>query len=117
MIGIGPMEILVILIVALIVIGPEKMPELARSLARLMRDLRRAMDEVREQFEELTREDLLNTKDIDSYYRDTLDSVKNSMEPPPDMKDIGKEIEESIQQIEKPEDKPEPDKPPTQPSP
>ncbi len=121
MMGIGPMEIIVILIVTLIVVGPEKMPELARALARLMRDLRHAMNEVRDQFDELTREDLLGTKEIDSYYRETIDSVKKSVEPPPDVKEIGKEIEKSIQQEERPEEKPkdEPkqDTPPTQPSP
>ena len=114
MIGIGPTEIIVILIVALIVIGPEKMPELARALARLMRDLRGAMDEVRGQFEELTREDLAVKKEIDSYYRDTVDSVKSSIEPPPDMKDTGKEIEESIRQIDQPETETKQDKPPAE---
>ena len=64
MIGIGPVELLVILLVTLIVVGPEKMPELARNLAKLMRDLRSAMDDVREQFNEFTREDLLPTKEI-----------------------------------------------------
>ena len=112
MIGIGPTEIVVILIVALVVIGPEKMPELARALARLMRDLRSAMDEVRGQFEELTREDLAAKKEIDSYYRDTVDTVKHSIEPPSDMKDIGKEIEDSIEGIDRPEDETKQDKPP-----
>jgi sec-independent protein translocase protein TatB len=117
MMGIGPMEIVVILIVALIVIGPEKMPELARALARLMRDLRGAMDEVRGQFEELTRENLLDTKEIDSYYRDTIDSVKSSMELPPEVTEAGKEIEKSVSQIEPPKEDSEPNKPPAQPSP
>ncbi|RJP14852.1 MAG: twin-arginine translocase subunit TatB [Candidatus Abyssobacteria bacterium SURF_5] len=109
MIGIGPVELLVILIVALIVFGPERMPELARNLAKLVRDLRGAMDEVREQFNELTKEDLLPTKEIDAYYRETIDSVKKSIEPPPDMpdiKDINAEVEQSIRQI----DNPPPDK-------
>ena len=114
MIGIGPTEIIVILIVTLVVIGPEKMPELARALARLMRDLRGAMDEVRGQFEELTREELTAKKEIDSYYRDTIDSVKKSIEPPPDIEDIGKEIEDSIQKIEQPDDERKQDTPPTQ---
>ena len=104
MIGIGPTELIVILVVILIVIGPEKMPELARALARLMRDLRGAMNEVRDQFEELTREELATKKEIDSYYRDTINSVKESMEPPSDVKEMGKEIEESIRQIEPPEE-------------
>ncbi len=120
MIGIGPLEILVILIVALLVIGPEKMPELARALARLMRELRGAMDEVRQQFEEITREDLLDTKEIESFYRDTIDSVKDSMEPPADLDEASKpppeleqaseEIIDSFKLIEHHQEKPEPKK-------
>ena len=120
MMGIGPLEILVILVVALLVIGPEKMPEVARVLARVMRDLRGAMDEVRRQFEDITREDLLDTKEIDSYYRDTIDSVKNSMEPPSDMDDVtepppeiqeaSEEVMDSLKLIEGKEEEPEPTK-------
>lgn len=38
--NIGPMELLVLAIVAIIVIGPDKLPELARDAARLLRALR-----------------------------------------------------------------------------
>jgi Tat protein translocase TatB subunit len=120
MIGIGPVELLVILIVTLVVFGPERMPELARNLARLMRDLRSAMDDVREQFNEFTKEDLLPTKEIDAFYRDTIDSVKKSVEPPPDMpdmKDMNKELEDTIKQIEQPAPEPEqPADPPVNPA-
>lgn len=111
MIGIGPVEILVILVVTLIVVGPEKMPELARNLAKLIRDLRSAMDDVREQFDEFTKEDLLPTKEIDEYYRETIDSVKKSIEPPPDMpdmKEITRDIEKSLQPQDTPGDESKP---------
>jgi sec-independent protein translocase protein TatA len=36
----GPLELLVILVVALIVLGPKKLPEAARSVGRGMRELR-----------------------------------------------------------------------------
>jgi Tat protein translocase TatB subunit len=114
---IGPAEILVILVVALIVIGPEKMPEVARTLAKVIRELRSIMDDVQEQFNEFTREDLLGTNEINSYYKETIDSVKKSIEPPPDMKNVGKEIEDSLKQAENPEAEPKPEVPPVQPSP
>jgi sec-independent protein translocase protein TatA len=41
--GVGPMEIVVILIIALIVLGPKKLPEMARSAGRGMREFRSAM--------------------------------------------------------------------------
>lgn len=114
---IGTAEILVILVVALIVIGPEKMPEVARTLAKVMRELRSIMDDVQDQFNEFTREDLLGTNEIDTYYKETIDSVKKTIELPSDVKDIPKQIEEAVQQAGTPADEPKPDVPPVQPSP
>ncbi len=42
MFGIGTPELLVILVVALIVLGPERMPEIARALGKAMAELRKA---------------------------------------------------------------------------
>ncbi|MFN8627763.1 MAG: Sec-independent protein translocase protein TatB [Candidatus Binatia bacterium] len=42
MFGIGTPELLVIFVVALIVLGPERLPEVARMLGRAMAELRRA---------------------------------------------------------------------------
>ncbi|MFI5394495.1 MAG: Sec-independent protein translocase protein TatB [Candidatus Binatia bacterium] len=42
MFGIGTPELLVIFVVALIVLGPERLPEVARVLGRAMAELRRA---------------------------------------------------------------------------
>ena len=36
----GPLELLVILVIALIVLGPKKLPEAARSVGRGMRELK-----------------------------------------------------------------------------
>ena len=38
----GPLEILLILVVALIIWGPEKVPEMARTLGRIVRAFRKA---------------------------------------------------------------------------
>jgi sec-independent protein translocase protein TatA len=43
--GIGMPELLVILVVALLVLGPKKLPEIARSLGRGMAEFRRASTE------------------------------------------------------------------------
>lgn len=40
MFNIGPMELLVLIVVGLIVIGPDKLPGLARDAARMLRTLR-----------------------------------------------------------------------------
>lgn len=52
-------EILTILTLGLVFLGPEKLPPLARQLGRLMRQLRRASDEIRQTLEmEGLREDM-----------------------------------------------------------
>ena len=56
MFGIGMTELLVILTIGLIVIGPKKLPELARSLGKGLAEFRRASTEVRREFLEVTDE-------------------------------------------------------------
>ena len=50
---IGPLEIIVVAMIALIVFGPEKLPGLARSIGRAMNELRRMATEVKSEFEDL----------------------------------------------------------------
>lgn len=38
--GIGPLELIVILVIALIVVGPDKLPEIARSIGKTARQIR-----------------------------------------------------------------------------
>jgi sec-independent protein translocase protein TatB len=49
--SIGPMEILVVGVIALIVFGPQKLPEIARTIGRAASELRRMASEVRDEFE------------------------------------------------------------------
>jgi Tat protein translocase TatB subunit len=53
MFGIGMPELLLILAVALIVLGPKKLPELARALGKGMAEFRRATDELKEEFQQM----------------------------------------------------------------
>jgi TatA/E family protein of Tat protein translocase len=45
----GPLELLVIFAVVLVLFGPRKLPEIARSLGRMLHELRKASDEFRAQ--------------------------------------------------------------------
>lgn len=47
--SLGPAEILVILVVALVVFGPKRLPEISRQVGGAMRELRRVQDSVREE--------------------------------------------------------------------
>jgi sec-independent protein translocase protein TatA len=64
----GPLELLVILAVALIVLGPARLPEAARSVGRGMRELK---------------ESLQNDPDEDDPYADDLDDDRPAAKPVP----------------------------------
>jgi Tat protein translocase TatB subunit len=51
MLNIGPLELIIILVVALLVVGPARLPEMGRSIGKSLRELRRASDEVRRSIE------------------------------------------------------------------
>jgi len=63
MFNIGFPELLIIVAIALIVFGPNKLPELARAFGKAMRELKKATEEVKESFEAETRDinELKNT--------------------------------------------------------
>src|SRR5574341_1189267 len=50
MFGIGTGELLLLLVIALLVLGPERMPKLARDLGKTVGDLRKTSDELRSEF-------------------------------------------------------------------
>ena len=55
MFGIGFPELLLIMAIALIVLGPKRLPDLARALGRGFSEFKRATDELKQTFEAETR--------------------------------------------------------------
>jgi Tat protein translocase TatB subunit len=48
---VGPLEILAIAVIALLLFGPEKLPEIARTVGQTVSQLRRMADEMRDEFQ------------------------------------------------------------------
>jgi len=76
MFGIGMPEMLLILAVALIVIGPKKLPDLAKSLGRGLAEFRKATSEIKESLEI----DDTELKDIKTTFEDMRDEVKEAVD-------------------------------------
>jgi len=54
MFGIGMTEMIVIFVIALVVLGPKRLPELARSLGRTLAEFRRTATDLRREFADVT---------------------------------------------------------------
>ncbi len=78
MLDIGLSELLIILAVALIVLGPKKLPEVARSLGRGLAEFRRASDDLRRSI--LLDEDLIGGEDLPSSVSSPLPSPNTPSE-------------------------------------
>ena len=74
MFNIGFGEFVVIILVVLVVFGPEKMPQLARSLGRAIREFRKAYNTV--------------TEDVMTEVKDVRGVTKDIKEALPDKKEI-----------------------------
>jgi TatA/E family protein of Tat protein translocase len=86
MFNIGLPELLIIGAIALIVFGPNKLPELAKALGRAMREFKKATDEVKESFEAETRdlEEIKTTIADENILQDLAREISNPEEPSPE---------------------------------
>ena len=78
MFGMGMPEIILIMAIALIVLGPKKLPEIAKSLGRGIAEFKKATQEFKENIE--VEDDLKEARDtIREVKRDLEDTVRKSM--------------------------------------
>ena len=63
MFGIGMQELIIIAIIALIIVGPKKLPDLAKSLGKGFSEFKRATDGITDDIKETLKEDDEGLKD------------------------------------------------------
>ena len=86
MFGIGLPELIIIAIIALLVVGPKKLPDLAKSLGKGLSEFRRAADDVTENIKETLKPDEVK-KEVNDF-KDSLlygkrnDQNDNKYSPP-----------------------------------
>lgn len=78
MFDLGAQELIVIFIVAFLVFGPKRLPELGRTLGKGIRELKTALMNVKDTLEE---SDLNVAKEIKEAKTEIEDSIKKAVEP------------------------------------
>ena len=88
MFGVGTSELVIILIIALLILGPKEIPKVARTIVKGMRELQRAKDELKKniEFEEETISQVKS--DFREMINETEEEIKSEFKiPPPETKD------------------------------
>jgi Tat protein translocase TatB subunit len=82
MFGIGTSELLVILLTALIVLGPKEIPKVARTLGRAMREFQRVTDELRHTIDmEIENDQRTSAKPQENKLEEKKDEAKKDNQP------------------------------------
>lgn len=76
--NLGITEMAVIFVIALIVFGPRKLPELGRSLGSAMREFRRSLNEIQREIE-----DADPTRGVREEFRSVRDDARSILGPGP----------------------------------
>jgi TatA/E family protein of Tat protein translocase len=86
---IGPLEILVVLIIAFILFGPEKLPQIAAAIGKGMRKLKEATTELSKDFQEMTEE----AKGVEKEVKTAGDATTGLSK---DLKEVSKEVKDAM---------------------
>ncbi len=81
MLNIGFSEAIIIFLVALIVLGPEKLPELGRYLGKLSLELKKAIEDIKKELEvEEIEEDIKTAKkEIEQIKKEATEIIENPL--------------------------------------
>lgn len=77
--GMGPMELLLILVLGLIVFGPGKLPEVMGQVGKAVRDFRRATSELSEEFNRTIQQEVQETQAVLKDTRETIEETRATL--------------------------------------
>jgi TatA/E family protein of Tat protein translocase len=86
--SIGPAELVLIFVIALLVFGPKKLPEIGRSVGKALREFKKTSEEIKSRIEEEI--DASEIKDIRKDIQSGVDDIKSGIKSFQD--DIKKDI-------------------------
>lgn len=93
--NIGPWELIVIMLIALIVVGPSKLPEVARSMGKALNDFKRATSGVQREFEEALKYEPAPPKN-----NANADNASSTLEEEPSLDEPGEDTSEDANEEE-----------------
>jgi TatA/E family protein of Tat protein translocase len=94
--GIGPMELILILIVAMMVFGPERLPTIGAKLGRTMRDMRRATRAISEEINTTRAAIEGPAKELTGPFQDIADAAKAASSVAAAARNPGEAIRQSV---------------------
>lgn len=86
MFNIGLPELILIFIIALVVVGPDKLPEVAKTLGRTFAQIKSALEDVKETIEEEAKKELEKPlsdfeqdikKEVETFYNEANKTISN----------------------------------------
>ena len=99
--GIGPAELILIFIIALLVFGPKKLPEIGRTVGKALREFKKASDDIKSRIEEEIEASEIKDirKDIQSgadAFKAEIQRASEEVTKDAEIKDIPKDIQAGV---------------------
>lgn len=97
----GGGEIIMVLVAALLLFGADKMPEVAKGLAKGMREFRKVSNDIKREFEESTQDIRTDITDVTADVRRNAEEVNKNIRSYIDESEVAKDIKDIDGELKK----------------